>query len=134
LPQPPTIKRYDCLTSALDIASVYYDAFTLNTVVDHPDKQERQRIKAVVTHAANLLGNTTDDKLQDINRRLQVPPLPMSSPEWSSWNSGHLQAALELKDVVVKLLQPAGESSKVQFKSTVCAVGSRLLKLNAKKK
>ncbi|OYX41102.1 hypothetical protein B7Y94_05555 [Candidatus Saccharibacteria bacterium 32-49-12] len=128
LPQAPTVVRYTCKTSALDIAALYHAAFTVGTVVDHIDKRERQRVHAVVKNAATLLRTSTESRLLDISRRLQTAPVSTTSSAWEGWNRIHTQASVELKDIVMKLMQPDVKVGDAAYKPTVCAVGSRLLK------
>lgn len=51
LPAPPNEITITTNLGAVDIADLYHDALRVNTVVQHQNRQDRQRLNAVVLHA-----------------------------------------------------------------------------------
>jgi len=123
LPPPPILFTYDQGLGSVDISDLFHRAFTVGMHVTHSKKQERGRLRAVVDYARKLL-SSNDADLQNIARRLNVPPVSVSSEKWTEWSDEHRHACAELKKAVEDSFAVEGKLTS----TSVSSVGSRLCK------
>lgn len=119
-------KWYTVGMGNVDIAELFHEGLRLGASVDHTNRQEAQRVRAVIDYGMRLLGSR-NAQLQSIRSRLLAPQAPKSSPQWKVWNDAHVQASAELKEVVVALLWP--QDGKGLLSSSVSSIGTRLCKM-----